>query len=152
MKNSLLISFLLFAKIIFSETTFSNKNETSYFNFTTACTHLSANKNLVVSKNFLATNEETELSDLVKAKRLKISGAVFTAIGGAGLLGSAILTGVLVNSYNNNDKHTLDLTGLVIAIPLFYGVLPSTALLSIGLPQLGVGIHKTKKYKKLISK
>jgi hypothetical protein len=137
---------------VFSETSFLAKNETSYFNFTTACTHISTNKNLVVSKNLLATNNETEISDLVKAKRLKISGAVFTAIGGAGLLGSALLTGVLVHSYKKENNSNIDLTGLLIAIPLFYGVLPSTAMLTIGLPQLGVGIHKTKKYKKLISK
>ncbi len=152
MKNSLLILFILFAKIIFSETSFSSKNETSYFNFTTACTHLSANKNLVVSKNLLATNEETELSDLVKAKRLKISGAVFTAIGGAGLLGSFILTGIIAHDINNNVNQNKEFATIAYAIPIAFGVLPSTALLSIGLPQLGVGIHKVKKYKKLISK
>ena len=153
MKNSLLISFLLFAKNIFSETTFSNKNETSYFNFTTACTHLSANKNLVVSKNFLATNEETELSDLVKAKRLKISGAVFTAIGGAGLIGTTILTGILVHSYNNQSSTTnKEFAQVGIIIPALLGYASSAVMLTIGLPQLGVGIHKVKKYKKLISK
>ena len=122
MKNTLLISFLLFAKIIFSETTFSSKNETSYFNFTTACTHLSAN-------------------------------AVFTSIGGAGLIGTTILTGILVHSYNNQSSTTnKEFAQIGIIIPALLGFASSAVILTIGLPQLGVGIHKVKKYKKLISK
>ncbi|MBX7225971.1 MAG: hypothetical protein K1X55_08060 [Chitinophagales bacterium] len=79
--------------------------------------------------------------ELLRYRKLKVSGITFTTIGGVGL----IATGIVASFYNNvgNLFHPL-LSNSIGSYVIMVGGSVSIPFLAIGLPQLGIGIKRSR--------
>lgn len=143
MKNIVLFIFLAININLFCQTK---------FDFTASCKIVAQQNKLIYNKEAIPQATKYSASYSKKAKRLKIAGAVFTGIGGAGLLVSgAFMTKFAIDTKKSNSQNNFS-NGFATAYIIIAGIVPSSAVFIIGLPPLIIGICKTKKYQKSISK
>lgn len=100
----------------------------------------SINKNYTIANSYFQAEKIAIDKESKKAKRMKITGLVFTSLGVAGILTT---TPFVVISKRINDHSNLG--NLAAAMISIIGYTPSAACLSVGLPLTIVGYKKAKK-------
>lgn len=115
------------------------------FNFTSNST-FQTEKNYTISVSYFKKEKDNAEKEAKKAKRLKISGLVFTSLGGAGILITTPLVIVAAKSDNYTNPVFGGVAGAIIGI---MGYTPSVAFLAAGIPMTIVGFKKAKKVQPL---
>ena len=92
----------------------------------------------MISGNWIPFSNQEK--DYQRSIRLKISGLTFTSLGIAGLLTTALSTAL---SGKNDVERTFNYTILGVGIPF------SMACLVVGIPQMSIGVRRTKQFREL---
>ena len=108
-----------------------------------------AQKSYTINTIALKENKKekrTPEQEIKRAKRLKITGLVFTSLGGAGAITTTAFVAKIAKS--KTDGPLSELTkGYSATIVGFIGYLPSAACIVTGIPMTIVGFKKAKKLK-----
>ncbi len=96
-----------------------------------------------ISKNYLLKDDNSNDKESKKAKRLKITGLVFTSLGAAGLLITTPFV-VVYSIASGKNKFAGNIASAVVGVT---GYIPSIACLAAGIPMTVVGFKKAKKLK-----
>lgn len=98
-------------------------------------------KNYTIAKSYFQAENTILDKEARKAKRLKITGLVFTGLGAAGIL----TTTPFVVIYKRVDGKSQSFGDVVAAVVGSCGYIPSLACLSVGIPLTITGYKKSKK-------
>lgn len=104
-------------------------------------TLLASQNKYTISKNYLLKDENNNDKESKKAKRLKITGLVFTSLGAAGMLITTPFV-VIYSTASGKNKFVGNLASSIVGVT---GYTPSVACLATGIPMTIVGFKKAKK-------
>ena len=97
---------------------------------------------MIISADYYKKDKADSEDNSKRAKRLKITGLVFTSLGGAGILTTTPFVIIYGVSDNYTNHHIGDFAAALVGI---MGYTPSTACLITGIPMTVVGFKKSKK-------
>ena len=117
--------------------------QSNVFDFSASNKKIMASKvNLTISETYFK-KDKTDIDAILKrAKRLKITGLIFTSLGGAGILTTTPFVIIYGVSDNYSNHHIGNFAAALVGI---MGYTPSTACLITGIPMTVVGFKKSKK-------
>ena len=117
--------------------------QTRTIDFLASNQKITAKKNqLIISADYYKKDKADSEDNSKRAKRLKITGLVFTSLGGAGILTTTPFVIIYGVSDNYTNHHIGDFAAALVGI---MGYTPSTACLITGIPMTVVGFKKSKK-------
>jgi hypothetical protein len=116
--------------------------QTTTIDFLASNQKITAKKNpLIISADYYKKDKADSDDNSKRAKRLKITGLVFTSLGGAGILTTTPFVIIYGVSDNYTNHHIGDFAAALVGI---MGYTPSTACLITGIPMTVVGFKKSK--------
>ena len=116
--------------------------QTTTIDFLASNQKITAKKNpLIISADYYKKDKADSDDNSKRAKRLKITGLVFTSLGGAGILTTTPFVIIYGVSDNYTNHHIGDFVAALVGI---MGYTPSTACLITGIPMTVVGFKKSK--------